>query len=330
MFVFFLLTGRFLEMAARHRAGQISEALVRMLPATAIRLDAGGAETVVPSAELAPGDRVLVRPGDTIPADGQVEEGASSVDESLLTGESLPLPRQAGDALIGGSVNIESPLVMRVDKVGAETVLSAIVRLLDRAQGEKPRLALLTDRIAAHFVAALLLVSVVVFLAWWYWANFDTAFRITLAVLVVTCPCALSLATPTAMVAATGALTRQGILTTRGHALETLAQVTHIIFDKTGTLSYGRPQVVAVEAVADLEPRQCLALAAALERGSEHPVGRALMAAAGAGVPLVSCNAWSIRPPSTIKKKPFLLLLSTSMAFSVISVSDGSVVALFF
>lgn len=299
MFVFFLLTGRFLEMAARHRAGQISEALVRMLPATAIRLDAGGTETVVPSAELAPGDRVLVRPGDTIPADGRVEEGASSVDESLLTGESLPLPRQAGDALIGGSVNIESPLVMCIDKVGAETVLSAIVRLLDRAQGEKPRLALLTDRIAAHFVAALLLVSVLVFLAWWHWANFDTAFRITLAVLVVTCPCALSLATPTAMVAATGALTRQGILTTRGHALETLAQVTHIIFDKTGTLSYGRPQVVAVEAVADLEPRQCLALAAALERGSEHPVGRALMAAAGAGVPLVS--EWRNTPGSGVE-----------------------------
>ncbi|MCB1777144.1 MAG: heavy metal translocating P-type ATPase, partial [Candidatus Competibacteraceae bacterium] len=133
MFVFFLLSGRFLEMAARHRAGQVSEALVRMLPATATRLDDAGGEEVVPVAELAVGDRALVRPGATIPADGRIEEGASRVDESLLSGESLPVPRQVGEALIGGSVNVESPLVMRIEKVGAETVLSAIVRLLDRA-----------------------------------------------------------------------------------------------------------------------------------------------------------------------------------------------------
>jgi Cu2+-exporting ATPase len=123
MFVFFLLTGRFLEMNARHRAGQISEALVRMLPATATRLDVAGGEEIIPIAELASGDRVLVRPGETIPADGRVEEGASSVDESLLTGESLPLPPQVGEGLIGGSVNVDSPLVMRIEKVGVETVL---------------------------------------------------------------------------------------------------------------------------------------------------------------------------------------------------------------
>jgi Cu2+-exporting ATPase len=281
MFVFFLLAGRFLEMTARHRAGRISEALVRMLPATATRLDLAGGETVVPIAELAPGDRVLVRPGETIPADGRVLEGASNVDESLLTGESLPVPRCLGEELIGGSVNVESPLVMRVEKVGADTVLSAIVRLLDRAQGEKPRLALLADRIAGWFVAALLVVAAAVLLTWWSLSDFDTAFRVTLSVLVVTCPCALSLATPTAIVAATGALTRLGLLTTRGHALETLARATHVIFDKTGTLTYGRPQAVAVEPVGGLEARRCLALAAALERGSEHPVGRALAGAAG-------------------------------------------------
>jgi len=281
MFVFFLLTGRFLEMTARHRAGQISEALVRMLPAMATRLDQAGGETVVPIAELVPGDRVLLRPGATIPADGRVLEGVSSVDESLLTGESLPLPKQVGEALIGGSVNVESPLVMQIEKIGADTVLSAIVRLLDRAQGEKPQLALLADRIAGWFVGTLLIVAAVVFTAWWTLSDFETAFRITLAVLVVSCPCALSLATPTAIVAATGALTRLGVLTTRGHALETLARTTHVIFDKTGTLTYGRPQVVAVEPVADLDAPRSLALAAALERGSEHPVGRALAEAAG-------------------------------------------------
>ncbi|MDS4028085.1 MAG: heavy metal translocating P-type ATPase [Candidatus Contendobacter sp.] len=288
MFVFFLLTGRFLEMAARHRAAQISEALVRMLPATATRLSAAGEEEIIAIAELAPGDRVLVRPGETIPADGCIIEGASSVDESLLTGESLPLPRQLGEALIGGAVNIESPLVMRVEKVGADTVLSAISRLLDRAQSEKPRLALLADRIAGWFVAALLAVAAVVLAAWWSLSDFDTAFRVTLSVLVVTCPCALSLATPTAIVAATGALTRLGLLTTRGHTLETLARTTHIIFDKTGTLTFGRPQVAVVEMVDGLEARRALALAAALERGSEHPVGRALAEAAGESVPVAT------------------------------------------
>ncbi|MBE2294488.1 MAG: heavy metal translocating P-type ATPase [Phycisphaerales bacterium] len=285
MFIFFLLTGRFLEMTARHRAGRISEALVRMLPATATRLDAAGVEQVVPVAELVPGDRVLVRPGETIPADGQVEEGASSVDESLLTGESLPLSRQRGDALIGGALNMESPLLMQVEKVGAETVLSAIIRLLDRAQSEKPQLALLADHIAARFVTALLLVATIVWLIWWSLSDFDTAFRITLSVLVVTCPCALSLATPTAIVAATGALTRLGVLTTRGHALETLAQTTVMIFDKTGTLTYGRPQVVTVEPKSGLDAQYCLALAAALERGSEHPVGRALAEAVEMAIP---------------------------------------------
>ncbi|MGB2972557.1 MAG: heavy metal translocating P-type ATPase [Candidatus Competibacter sp.] len=285
MFVFFLLAGRFLEMSARHKAGQISEALVRMLPACATRLDAAGGEQVVPIAELTPGDRVLVRPGETIPADGRVVEGASKVDESLLTGESLPLPRGVGETLIGGAVNVESPLVMQVEKIGSDTVLSAIVRLLDRAQAEKPRLAMLADRIAGWFVAVLLVVAGAVLLAWWASSDFDTAFRITLAVLVVTCPCALSLATPTAIVAATGALTRLGLLTTRGHALESLARADQIIFDKTGPLTYGRPRLVAVEPVGGLAAERCLALAAALERGSEHPVGRALVEAAGSAVP---------------------------------------------
>lgn len=279
MFVCFLLIGRFLEMTARHQAAQISEALVRMLPAVAIRLNAANEEESIPIAELTSGDRVLVRPGATIPADGRVIDGASSVDESLLTGESLPLPRQIGDALIGGAVNVDSPLVMTVEKVGADTVLSAISRLLDRAQSEKPRLALLADRIAAWFVAILLVVAAAVFFAWWSLSDFDIAFRITLSVLVVTCPCALSLATPTAIVAATGALTRLGVLTTRGHALEKLAQATHVLFDKTGTLTFGRLQVAAVEPVGDVSAEHALALAATLERGSEHPVGRALTAA---------------------------------------------------
>jgi Cu2+-exporting ATPase len=279
MFSFFLLGSRFLEMSARHRASQLFEGRLRLLPATAIRLRADGTEEAVSVAELAPGERVLIRPGDTIPADGQVVEGHSSVDESLLTGESMPFSKRVGDTLIGGAVNVESPLIMQIEKIGAETVLSAILRLLDRAQSEKPHIALLADRVAAWFVAALLLIAGGV--AWWWWRQEPAAaFSITLAVLVVTCPCALSLATPAAITAATTYLIRRGLLTTRGHALETLGRVTHMVFDKTGTLTYGRPQLLTVKPVRDSDQQICLELAAALERGSEHPVGRALVAAA--------------------------------------------------
>jgi Cu2+-exporting ATPase len=276
MFAFFLLTSRYLEMGARHRAGEAAEELVKLLPATATRLTDAG-EQVVAVSELAPGDRVMVRPGETIPADGRVSEGRSSVDESLLTGESLPRPREPGDALVGGSVNVESPLVLIVEKVGEETLVSAIVRLLDRAQTEKPRIAQLADHVAGWFVGVLLIVATLVAVYWAVQAP-EHAFAITLSVLVVTCPCALSLATPTAVTAASGALTRMGLLTTRGHALETLAQVSHVLFDKTGTLTRGILQLSDVRLLAANRAgrERCLAIAAALESGSEHPVAKAL------------------------------------------------------
>ncbi|WJW75735.1 heavy metal translocating P-type ATPase [Thiohalobacter sp. IOR34] len=276
MFTFFLLTGRYLEMSARHRAGQAAEELVRLMPATATRIAEDGSEERVAAVQLEPGDRVLVRPGETVPADGRVLEGQSSVDESLLSGESLPQPCAPGQPLIGGTVNIESPLLMQVEKVGEDTVLSAIVRLLDRAQTEKPRVARLADRVAGWFVVALLLLAAAVA---WYWWRTDPAhaFAITLSVLVVTCPCALSLATPVAVTAATGALTRLGLLTTRSHALETLARVSHMVFDKTGTLTEGRLQLVRVQRLGQLTRDRCLAIAAALEQGSEHPLARALV-----------------------------------------------------
>ena len=282
MFAFFLLTGRYLEMGARHGAGQAAEALVRLLPATATRLRDGG-EELVAVVELVPGDRVLIRPGETVPADGTVVDGRSSVDESLLTGESLPRARSVGDALVGGSTNVESPLEMRVEKVGDDTVVSAIVRLLDRAQAEKPRVALLADRVAGWFVGALLLVAIAV-AVWWWPVDPTKAFYVTLSLLVVTCPCALSLATPVAVVAATGSLTRLGLLTTRGHALETLARATHILFDKTGTLTRGELRLHRVRTLGTLTRERALALAAALEQRSEHPVGRVLVAAGADGL----------------------------------------------
>lgn len=274
MFVFFLLTGRYFELAGRKRAAEVSETLVHMLPVTATRL-VNGEQEAVPASELNSGDLVLVRPGENIPADGQVHAGRSSVDESLLTGESLPLAKAPGATLIGGSINIESPLTMRVEKTGDDTVLSAILRLLDRAQTEKPAIAATADRAAAWFVARVLLLAAGVAL-FWYLHDPARWLPITIAVLVVTCPCALSLATPTAITAATGRLMRRGLVTTRGHALETLARVDTFVFDKTGTLTYGRLILLDTHAYTHLSASECLALAAALEQHSEHPIARAL------------------------------------------------------
>ena len=277
MFTFLLLLGRFLEMNARHRAAAASEDLSRLLPAMATRITATG-EEVIPVTELQCDDRVLVRPGETVPADGRVEEGRSSVDESLLTGESLPRTRRPGDQVIGGTVNMESPLLLRIEHIGEATVLATMNRLLARAQMEKPRLARLADRVAGYFVGTVLLIALAVFLYWSQHAPQD-AFWITLAVLVVTCPCALSLATPTALTAATGALTRLGLLVTRGHALETLARVDHIVFDKTGTLTLGKLHLAGVQVFREHSASQCLALASGLETRSEHPIAKALLAA---------------------------------------------------
>ncbi len=287
MFTFFLLAGRYLEMGARHRAGQAAEALVRVLPATAVRLDDAGREQTVAAAELAPGDRIRVRPGDAVPADGVIVAGRSALDESLLTGESLPVGRGPGEAVVAGAVNRDSPIEVRVERVGEDTVLAAIVRLLDRAQAEKPRIAALADRVAAWFVGALLLFAGLVWVYWWR-TDPDAALWVTLSVLVVTCPCALSLATPAALTAATGRLTRLGLLTTRGHALEHLARATHVVFDKTGTLTRGRLRLIDVEVSADASRETCLRVAAGLEQGSEHPIARALVEAAGEPEPVAA------------------------------------------
>lgn len=275
MFTFFLLTGRYLEMAARHKSGQVAEELVRLMPATATRLRDGEQE-VIPVSQLELGDQVLIKPGEVVPADGVVTDGTSSTNEALLTGESLPCHKQLGDALVGGTVNMESPLTMRVDKVGDSTVLAAIIRLLERAQAEKPELARLAEKVASRFVPLILLTAAAVF-AWWYQHQPSEAFWIALSVLVITCPCAFSLATPTALTAATGLLTSKGVLTTRGHALETLARANHIIFDKTGTLSHGHLEVVDVQTLGAEPVQVCQQIAAGLEMASEHPVAHAIV-----------------------------------------------------
>ncbi len=290
MFVFFLLGGRYLEMTARQKAVSVTEALARLLPAFAQKMpnfpvDRSSEQCVV--ADLQPGDHVLVRAGDTVPADGRVVEGISCADESLLTGESRPVAKSPGEPVTGGTINAESPLVVRVEQVGAGTRLSAIISLMERAAAEKPRIVELADRIASYFVAALLFVAAAAAVAW-YFVDPSRALWITVSVLVVTCPCALSLATPIALTVAAGALARDGLLVTRGHAVETLARATHFVFDKTGTLTTGRMHLVDVAVLGGLGRDECLAVAAALEHSSEHPVASALRRAAGVALPLAT------------------------------------------
>jgi len=292
MFVFFLLSGRFLEMTARQGAVSTTEALARLMPAVATRLPdypRQREQEQVLVANLQPGEVVLVRAGETIPADGKVLEGESSANESLLTGESAPVDKRPGSAVTGGALNVESPLLVEVTRVGEATRLSAIVRLMERAAAEKPRIVELADRIASHFIIALLFLAAAVALTWWF-IDPRQALWITVSVLVVTCPCALSLATPVALTVASGAMARAGLLVTRSHAVETLARASHFVFDKTGTLTTGEMRLLEVLPLAEVAADACLTLAAALEQASEHPLGRALREAA-AGRPLPAVEA---------------------------------------
>ncbi|WPN52016.1 heavy metal translocating P-type ATPase [Pseudomonas sp. P9_2] len=274
MFALFLLAGRYLERRARERTAAATARLVNLLPASCLRLDADGQSQRILLSELRLGDKVLVHPGAILPADGKILEGQSSIDESLLTGEYLPQPRSPGDVVTAGTLNVDGTLTLQVLALGQDTRLSAIVHLLERAQTEKPRLAEIADRAAQWFLLFSLIAAAAIGLLWWQ-LDASRAFWIVLAMLVATCPCALSLATPTALTAATGTLHKLGLLLTRGHVLEGLNQIDTVIFDKTGTLTEGRLTLRAIHPLGDLDSQQCLSLAAALENRSEHPIARA-------------------------------------------------------
>ena len=282
MFIFLLLCSRYLELVARRKAASALERMQQALPASASRLPgfpaSHEAETVA-AASLEQGDFILIKPGEAIAADCAIVEGASAIDASLLTGESRPLHKTAGEALPGGAVNISQAIVARVTKPVRESTLSALRLLIERAGQGKPQLSLWADKVAAWFVAALLLFSVVVFCAW-QWLDPSRAWQIAIAVLVVSCPCALSLATPTALAAATDRLVRQGVLVVQSHVLETLHRCTHVIFDKTGTLTTGKPTLQHIAPLGEEEAEQCLRIAAALESTNAHPLGVAILEAA--------------------------------------------------
>lgn len=282
MFVFFLLSGRLLEQRLRDRTAGALEALLRRLPETVERLGANGATERVSVRRLACGDRIRLQPGEVFPADGVVLEGATHVDEALLTGESTPLPRAPGQGVIAGSANLDGVVVVRVDQLGESTRFGQVVALMERAAHEKPPLARLADRVATPFLLLVLLAAAGA--AWWWWPQGPAhAIGVAIAVLIVTCPCALSLATPAALLAAAGALARRGILVRRLEGLEAAAGIDTVLFDKTGTLTLDRLQVREVRTRAGVTPPEALALAGALARHSLHPVSRAVAAAAGEG-----------------------------------------------
>jgi P-type Cu2+ transporter len=280
MFVFFLLSGRLLEQRLRDRTAGSLEALMRRLPQTIERqLAQDGAFERVPVRRLVPGDIVRVLPGEVFPADGRVAAGESRVDEALLTGESKPLLRVGGDPVVAGSHNLTGVVLVNVERTGAQTRYAGIVALMEQASMDKPRLAQIADRIASPFLLAVVLAAAAA-AAWWWPSDPAHALGVAVAVLIVTCPCALSLATPAATLAAAGALARRGVLVRRLQALEACATVDTVVFDKTGTLTEDRMALVATRVRAGADPREALALASALARHSLHPASRAIARAA--------------------------------------------------
>lgn len=280
MFVFFLLTGRWLELRLRDRTAGALEAVMNRLPDSVERRTAEGDFVRVATRRLAVGDTVRVLPGEAFPADGRITRGSTHADESLLTGESTPVGRPVGSTVTAGSYNLQAPVEVLVEGMGAQTRFAQIVALMESASLQKPRLAQLADRIARPFLAAVL-VAAALAAAYWWSTDPGHALMVAVAVLIVTCPCALSLATPVAMLTAAGTLARHGVLVRNLQGLEALAHVDTVVFDKTGTLTRDGMALQAVHTAAGWGREDVVALAAALARQSMHPASRALVAAAG-------------------------------------------------
>lgn len=286
MFIFFLTVARYVEMVARHQSNRVSDSLSRMLPATAHRMESAGSGskiTEVPASQLLANDVLLVRPGEVVPADGEILRGGSLFDESMLTGEALPVERSVGAMVAAGTLNLGGPVEIRVKAAGRATLLAGIVTLLNRAQSERPRLTRAGDRFASRFLARVIVGAALVCI-FWCMVDPTRAFAATLAVLVVACPCAFSLSTLVAVASVNAALARRGVLVTNPDAIERLASVQRVVFDKTGTLTDGVIAISHCNPVGQLSAVECLRIAAALEQGSEHPIARAFAGIDACGV----------------------------------------------
>jgi len=293
-----VLFGRWLEAVARGRTSEAIRRLMKLAPPTARVLRDGG-EVEIPVEQVRPGDVVVVRPGERIPVDGEVVEGHSAVDESMLTGESIPVDKQPGDEVVGGTMNQTGSLRFRATRVGRDTVLSQIVRLVEEAQSAKPPIQRLADRVAGYFVPAVIGIAALTFVVW-YVAGPAPSFLYALlnfvSVLIVACPCALGLATPTAIMVGTGRGAELGVLVRDGGSLEELHRVRAVVLDKTGTITRGEPSLTDVIALSGTEPA-LLRWAAAVENQSEHPLARAVVAGAVArGIQLPACQDFAAVP----------------------------------
>ena len=277
-----VLLGKWMETRAKRQTTKAIRALNALRPETA-GVRRNGSDTEVPVSQVHVGDLVIVRPGERLPVDGQVLDGSSDVDESLITGESLPVAKQLADKVTGGALNGEGLLIVQTTAVGAESTLARIVRLVESAQAKKAPIQRLVDRVSAVFVPVVIGIALVTVLAWGLsTGNWESAILNAVAVLVIACPCALGLATPTAIMVGTGATDKLGILIKDAEALEVAHGVTVVAFDKTGTLTVGKPELVAaVPAVhSDTDRAALLAASAAVQAGSEHPLASAVMTAA--------------------------------------------------
>ena len=295
-----VLLGQVLELKARSRTGAAIRALLNLSPKTARRLEAGGTERDVPLSEVRVGDRLRVRPGEKVPVDGLVEEGESAVDESMVTGESIPVAKSPGDRVIGATVNGTGTFLMRAEKVGSETLLAQIVRMVGEAQRSRAPIQRLADVVSGYFVPAVVAIAVLTLIAWGLWGpapRMAHAIVNAVAVLIIACPCALGLATPMSIMVASGKGATMGVLFRNAEAIETLRKVDTIVVDKTGTLTEGKPRLTSAVPAAGMAEEELLRLAASLERGSEHPLAAAIVKGAGErGVALSSVSNFRSKP----------------------------------
>ncbi len=296
MIVTLVLLGQVLELRARNQTSQALRALLELAPPTARRLDDEGNDVEVALEDVHHGDRLLVRPGEKIPVDGAVIEGASSIDESMVTGESMPVPKAIGDAVTGGTVNGTGRLVMRAERVGEETLLARIVQMVAEAQRSRAPIQNLADRVAGFFVPAVVASALLTFIVWTAFGpppSMAYGLVNAVAVLIIACPCALGLATPMSIMVGAGRGAQAGVLIRSATALELMEKIDTLVVDKTGTLTEGKPKLVSLETTEDISEEELLGATASLERGSEHPLAGAIVAAAlGRGIELGAPDAF--------------------------------------
>ena len=275
-----VLLGQVLELKARGSTSSALRALLELAPPSAVKIFGSGDEREVPLDQLATGDRLRVRPGDKVPVDGEIEEGSSAIDESMISGEPLPVAKQAGDTVIGGTVNQTGGFIMRATGVGKDTMLSKIVQMVAEAQRSRAPIQRLADQVAGWFVPAVVVIAIATFVVWGIWGPAPAlayALVNAIAVLIIACPCALGLATPMSIMTGTGKGAQHGILIRNAEALETLEKIDTLVVDKTGTLTMGKPDLVAVTPADDIKESDFLAAVAGVEMGSEHPLAHAIV-----------------------------------------------------